>query len=110
MYMADNVNRVIHQTPDKQIVLVILEQLKPYWDMAEWFLVVVQQSDNQEILDELWRLICAWVNTITDEKKKEYIKTQLLQIKSLRLAEEESSSKDQKDADTILDGLLNDIG
>ena len=95
---------------EKILIINVLEKIKPYWDMAEWFLVVVQQSDNQEILDELWWLIYIWVKTITDEKKKELIKNQLLQIKSLRLIEEESSSKDQKDADTILDGLLNDIG
>ena len=91
---------------NKEIVIVILEQLKPYWDMAEWFLVVVQQSDNQETLNELWGLIYTWITTIADENQKNPIKNQLLQIQSLRLTEEESSSKD---ADTILDGLLNDI-
>lgn len=107
--MTDNQTKVIHQTPNKQIVLVVLEHLKPYWEMAEWFFVVVQQSDSQEILDDLWWLICTWVKTIADENKKEIIKNQLIQIKSLRAAEKESSSKDQRDADTILDGLLNDI-
>ena len=94
----------------KILIINLLEKIKPYWDMAEWFLVVVQQSDNQDILDELWGFVYTWIKTITDEKKKELIKNQLIQIKSLRLTEEESSSKDQKDADTILDGLLNDIG
>lgn len=95
---------------EKTLIINVLEQLKPYWDMAEWFLVVVQQSDNQEILDELWGLIYTWITTIADANQKNLIKNKLLQIQSLRLAEEESSSKDQKDADTILDGLLNDIG
>ena len=95
---------------EKTLIINVLEHLKPYWDMAEWFLVVVQQSDNQEVVDELRGLIYTWITTIADENQKNLIKNQLLQIQSLRLAEEESSSKDQKDADTILDGLLNDIG
>ncbi len=94
---------------EKTLVINVLEKIKPYWDMAEWFLVVVQQSDNQEVVDELWGLIYTWIITITDEKKKELIKNQLIQIKSLRVAEEQSNFKDQKDADDMLNNLLNDI-
>lgn len=94
---------------EKQILENLLKRLLPYWELAEWFLVLVQATDNQNFIDGIWKLLVKAIKSIHDENKKVQIKKQLIKIKKLRSQDQEDHTKDVKIADAMLDDLINSL-
>ena len=93
----------------KELLIAVLERLHDTRDLAEWFLLVVQQTDDVDFLNELQRLIYTSILWITDEYQKKIIKIKLEQMKSLKVKEQISVAQDTKDINNILDTLLNEL-
>lgn len=87
----------------KQLLLLILEKLIPYRTLAEGFLLLVQESEDESFLSELFILL----KTEIKKCKSEVLKTKLEEhIQALKQKEELAEAKDQADAEKLFDDLL----
>ena len=87
----------------KQLLVIILEKLIPYRKLAEGFFLLVQNSDDEDFINELYILI----KTEIKQNKSQIIKIKLQEhLQSLRERKEKSIAKDQAEAEKIFDDLL----
>ena len=94
------------QLEKKQALQNILEALSPYWDMAEWFLLILQEGWNDELKENLYETIIKEIKNINSKTQQENIKNALKKLKS---KSEEASKADEDDAEKILDNFINEI-
>jgi uncharacterized protein (UPF0216 family) len=89
--------------PNKKKALIeILEQLKPHWELAEGFEILIKHAEDDNLADELLKLIYDQVKKIKNKEKQRYIHQQIKILKEHNLAME----LDRKEADALLDDLL----
>lgn len=90
----------------RELLLLILEKLIPYRKLAEGFSLLVQNSDDEDFINELYILI----KTEIKQNKSQIIKIKLQEhLQSLREREEKSIAKDQAEAEQIFNDLLANI-
>ena len=80
----------------------ILEQLIPYWDLAEGFLLLIKVSEDENLEDRLLELIYDQVKKIQNKEKQQKIREQIQVLKQHNAMME----MDRKEAETLLDSLL----
>ena len=90
------------QPNKKKALIKILKQLKPYRELAEGFMILVKESKDDNLADELLNIIYDQVKKIQQNEKKEQIYNQLKMLKKHNKA----SELDKKEADALLDALL----
>ncbi len=90
----------------KQTLQRILEALIPYWDLAEWFLIIIEQSNDEELENQILSMIYKWVKSITSEKDRIKIKKK---INETQKENDFANQKDQEEADKILNDFINNI-
>ena len=90
------------QPNKKQALIKILEQLKPYWELAEGFMILVKESKDDALADELLKMIYDQVKKIEHKEKQQQIYKQLKLIKKHNFEMEE----ERKEAESLLDDLL----
>ncbi len=44
---------LLYRMQKKEIIIAVLEKLIPYWDLAEGFLLLIQNTDDSIFVDEL---------------------------------------------------------
>ena len=86
----------------RQALEKILEALIPYWDMAEWFLLLLQEWWNDELIEQLYNEIKSEIKKINGEKNRKNIKNIL---KKIRNKEKNEKEKDDK----YIEDLINSI-
>ena len=89
-------------TSRKETLITILQQLVGYRDLAEGFLVLVQTSESEEFVEELYGFVKQQIKAVKDEQQKKLIKQQLKKVKA-------RERKDLEEADRMLDDLLLDM-
>ena len=82
----------------KQALQKILEALVPYWDMAEWFLLLLQEG-NDELMLVLYDTIGKEIKNIKNKNQRQKINKALQEIKL----------KEGKQENKCLDDLINNI-
>jgi hypothetical protein len=93
------------QPNKKKALIEILEQLKPYWELAEGFMILVKESKDDRLADDLLNLIYDQMKKIENREKQKRIYEQLKIIKSHNLKME----KDREEAEHLLDTLLSTL-
>lgn len=93
-------------TQKKQALQNILEALIPYWDMAEWFLLILQEEWNNELKENLYENIIEEIKNINSETQQENIKNALQKLKE---KSEQTTKADEEDAEKMLDDFINNI-
>ena len=94
-------------TPEKKKILQkILEALVPYWNLAEWFLLLLQEEWNDELKENLYQKIMKEIRNIKQKDQQENIKTALQKLKE---KSETISKAEEKDAEEMLDDFINNI-
>ena len=93
----------------KELLILILTKLLPYWDLAQGFLILVQESEDVKFIEELYLLISQQISTIQDYHKKQEVILQLQKIKKTKKQQEEITEQEKDEADTMLDDFINDI-
>ncbi len=96
-------------TSRKKTLVKILKQLVGYWDLAEGFLALVQNMENEEFVEELYWFIKKQIMEVEDKQKKKQINEQLRKIKKYKDTVHKVENKEHKEADEILDDLLVDM-
>ena len=89
-----------------EILKTILEQLIPYWDLAEWFLLLLNEEWNDELKEKLYQNILTEIRNIKSKVQQQKIKTAL---KKLKERSEYSIKGDEEDAVNILNDFINNI-
>ena len=90
----------------KQALQKILEALTPYWDMAEWFLLILQEEWNDELKENLYQNIIKEIRNINSKTQQENIKNALQKLKEKT---EQTTKADEEDAEKMLDDFINNI-
>lgn len=90
----------------KQALQKILEALIPYWDMAEWFLLILQEGWNNELKENLYENIIKEIRNINSKTQQKNIKSALQKLKEKA---EQRTRADEDDAEKMLDDFINNI-
>lgn len=80
----------------------ILEALIPHWDIAEWFLLILQTWWNDELIEQLYKNIKEEIKNIKNENDRKNIK------KTLKSIQKKEHIEKQKDNE-YLEDLINNI-
>jgi len=90
----------------KQVLKKVLQVLIPYWEMAEWFLLLVTEEWNDEIGEKLYQEILKEIKNINSGAQQEKIKSALEKLKQ---KSDETTKADENEAEQILDDFINNI-
>lgn len=86
----------------KQALKKILKALVPHWDMAEWFLSLLKEWWNEELIEQLYDKIKSEIKKINSEKDRKNIKSALKNIKK-------KEEKEKQEENEYLEDLINNI-
>ncbi|MDD2536868.1 MAG: hypothetical protein PHU61_00015 [Candidatus Absconditabacteria bacterium] len=86
----------------KQALIKILGQLVGYWSLAEGFLLLLKEVEDERLADELLDMIYEQVKKIEDKEKQHKLREQIKMLKQHNKIME----ADRKTADELLDSLL----
>ena len=90
----------------KQLLISVLKQLEWHRDLAPWFLVIAEKSENEKIIDDLLKLIQTWIKSIKDKR----IRTKLVnRVKELQMKWDLDQERNREEADGLLDDFINNI-
>jgi hypothetical protein len=90
----------------KQLLIEILKQLEWHWDLAPWFLVIVEKTGKEELIDDLLKIIQTGIKSIKDKR----IRTKLVnRIKEMQKKWDLDQEEKGKEADNQLDNFINNI-
>ena len=70
--------------------------------MAEWFLLIIKENNNEKLIDTLFETITKEIKSIINENNRKDIKKALENIK-------DKEQKEKKEENKYLDSLLNNI-
>lgn len=90
----------------KELLIEILKQLEWHWDLAPWFLVIIEKTGNEELIDDLLKLIKTGIKSIKNKR----IKTKLInRIKEMKKKWDIEQEKEREEADELLEDFINGI-
>ena len=78
---------------DKQKILKILNDLKPYWDLAEWMIALIEAGFmDKETYQNMLFMIASAIKKMPEWKEKEKIKEEFEELKK---SEKKEKIKDE---------------
>ena len=86
----------------KQLLEKILKALKQYRELAEWFLILIDETEDKELIDSLYEMINNQIKGIKDENKRKNIN------KTLKKLREKESNENSKNSE-YLENLIKNI-
>ena len=84
----------------------MLKKLEWYWDMAPWFLVIVEKTWDEKIIDELLKLIQIGIKSIKDKRVRTKITNR---IKELQKEWDLTQEIEKEEAEKMLDEFISNI-
>ena len=84
----------------------ILNELVPYWEPAQGFLLLLDEEWNDELKENVYKEILIQIKNIKSTNQQEQIKTALQKLKE---KSESSIKADEEDAEKMLDEFINNI-
>ena len=90
----------------REALIMILSKLVPYWDMAEWFLFIVKEEWNDDLVNLIYGDILKKIRNITSINQRTEMKNVLELIKEKSAI---SMRKDEQDAENILNDFINNL-
>jgi Na+-translocating ferredoxin:NAD+ oxidoreductase RnfG subunit len=95
-----------HTTSRKQTLITILQHLVGYRDLAEGFLILVQQSDNETFINELYNFIKKQIKAIKDQQQKKLINEQLRKIQRQKEMAYKVQEQEDQEAECLIEDLF----
>ena len=91
----------------KDTLKLILERLKPHREMAEWFLLMLDEVDywDDELVTNLQNLITENIKRIQSKNQLKQISNELKTIKQKELDENQSNQKDIEELESLIDDI-----
>ena len=90
----------------KQSLKKILEALIPYWEIAEWFLLILNEEWNNELIENLYKKIINEIKNINSKTQQENIKNVLQKLKK---KSEQTTKTDKDEAEKMLDNFIDNV-
>ena len=90
----------------REALIMILSKLVPYWYMAEWFLFIVKEEWNDDLVNLIYGDILKKIRNITSINQRTEMKNVLELIKEKSAI---SMRKDEQDAENILNDFINNL-
>lgn len=89
--------------PTKETLVYILKRLVWYWDLATYFLELIENSSDESFIEDVFQLIKKEIDSI----KNEEVKIQMEKHIREKLAYERIENQEHEEADKELDDALN---
>lgn len=61
----------------KELLLEIITKLLPYWDLAEGYLLLLQNTEDETLIDQLYTLFLTQIKTINSKQAQEALRATL---------------------------------
>lgn len=90
----------------KKILTQVLESLFPYRELAEGFLILIKESEDENFIDQVYRLILESIKKIKSQQLKQKLSENL---KKLKETERLIKLREQEEADQIFNDLFDDL-
>lgn len=89
-----------------EMLMKVLKSLIPYWDMAEGFLLMLEEDkDDEELVSNLKKLIIPNIKKIEDKNKVQKITNTLNALKEKERKENLHNKKDIEELEDLIAGL-----
>ncbi len=94
-------------TPEKKKILQkILIALVPYWNLAEWFLLLLKEGWNEWLEEKLYQKMLKEIRNIKSKTQQENIRTALQQLKE---RSEATTKAEKKEAEDMLNDFMDNL-
>lgn len=90
----------------RKLLILILEGLLPYWELAEGFLLLLKENDDPDFVDQLYVLLLESIKKVKSQQLKAKLSENL---KQLREKERLAELRDQEEADKIFNDLFDEL-
>ena len=90
----------------KQLLIEILKKLEWHRELATWFLIIVEKTWNEKIINQLLKLIQKWIKSI----KEKNIRTKLInRIKELQKKWDKEQEESNNETENLLEDFINNM-
>lgn len=92
----------------KDLLIRLLQKLKPYWDLADWLIALLESEyiDEKTIVN-IASIMQNNVQKMQTWKAKEKLQKAIMYMEKLKVQQSVDQVHDQEEADRILDDLEN---
>jgi hypothetical protein len=92
----------------KELVLTLLRKLTPYWDLAEWLIALIDSWYAEETaIEGLLSIMDTSMRTMQTGKAKARLERSVAYLEKLKVKQNLEEIEDKKDADIVLNDLVN---
>lgn len=86
----------------KELLIEIITKLLPYWELAEGYLLLLQTTEDQTIIDQLYTLFLTQIKSINSTQAQESLRATLQKLKK-------REEKEQQEESAALEQLLENL-
>lgn len=91
---------------NKELLIKILKAISPYRNLAEWFLTIIKNSNDENLINTILIEIQNWIKSIKSQRNREKIKKE---IKEIYKGNDIKTKEDKENADKILDNFIKNL-
>jgi small-conductance mechanosensitive channel len=91
---------------NKELLIKILKAINPYRNLAEWFLTIVENSNDENLINTILIEIQNWIKSIKSQRNREKIEKE---IKEIYEENNIKTKEDKENADKFLDNFIKNI-
>lgn len=77
----------------KELLLEIITKLLPYWDLGEGYLLLLQNTEDETLIDQLYTLFLTQIKTINSKQAQEALRATLQNLREREAKEKEQESE-----------------
>lgn len=90
----------------KELLVNILKAIDSYRDLAEWFLTIVENTKDDNLINNILIEIQNWIKLIKSQEKRENIKKEINKIYEKN---NNKTEQDKEKAEEFLENFINNI-
>lgn len=90
----------------KELLVNILKAIDSYRDLAEWFLTIVENTKDDNLINNILIEIQNWIKLIKSQRKRENIKKEINKIYEKN---NNKTEQDKEKAEEFLENFINNI-
>ena len=97
---------MVEKEQKKELLVNILKAIDSYRDLAEWFLTIVENTKDDNLINNILIEIQNWIKLIKSQRKRENIKKE---INNIYEKYNNKTEQDKEKAEEFLENFINNI-
>ena len=99
-------NLIATKNLKKNLLINILKAIDWYRDLAGWFLTIIQNTNDENLINNTLTEIQNWIKSIKSQRNKEKIKNKITEIYK---ENDKKLKEDKQNAEKFLDDFIKNI-